>query len=81
LNQSICSHAIPTPKLLIKDHKPKSPATGEKYPTRLICPANNFISAFPKLGYLGLKKIFDDNAIYYKSNMIIQASDLKAKLE
>jgi hypothetical protein len=80
LNQSIRSHAIPTPKLLIKDHKPKSPATGE-YPTRLICPANNFISAFPKLGYLGLKKIFDDNAIDYKSNMITQASDLKAKLE
>ncbi len=80
LKQSIWSHAIPTPKLLIKDHKPRSPSNGE-FPTRLICPANNFISAFPKLGYLGLKKIFEDNEIDYKSNTIIQASDLKTKLE
>ena len=47
----------------------------------LVVPANNFTSAFPKLGYMGIKKIFDDNKINYKKRTIIQASDLKEKIE
>jgi hypothetical protein len=35
------------------------------FPTRLIVPANNFTSAFPKVGYMGIKKIFDDNVVNY----------------
>ena len=77
---SINSYAIPTPKLLIKDHKKIDPNT-DRYPTRLICPANNFVSAFPKLGYLGIKQIFEDNQINYTPFTIIQASDLKSQLE
>jgi hypothetical protein len=37
---------------LIKDHK-KADSKGN-FPTRLVVPANNFTSAFPKLGYLGI---------------------------
>jgi GIY-YIG catalytic domain len=79
LHQSINSKAIPSPKLLIKDHK-KADKNGD-FQTRLVVPANNFTSAFPKLGYLGIKKILDENNIDYASRTIIQASDLKQKLE
>ena len=44
---SLKSKAIPTPKLLIKDHEKKN-ENGE-YPTRLIIPATNFTATFPKL--------------------------------
>ena len=64
LQQSIKSKAIPTPKLLIKDHK--DPDELNNYPTRLVVPANNFTSAFPKLGYMGIKKIFDDNPNFHQ---------------
>jgi hypothetical protein len=78
IQQSIKSRAIPTPKLLIKDHKkPK----GGMFPTRLVIPVSNFTSAFPKLGYLGIKHIFDDNHVPYTSRTIHQAADLKSRLE
>ena len=79
LRQSIDSKAIPSPKLLIKDHK-KENEFGH-FPTRLVVPASNFTSAFPKLGYLGIKKIFDDNKVDYMAKTIIQAADLKKTLE
>ena len=79
IDQSIKSKAIPTPKLLIKDHK--DPDALGHYPTRLIVPASNFVSAFPKMGYLGIKRIMDANRVAYDSKTIIQASDLKTKLE
>ena len=44
-------------------------------------PANNFTSAFPRLGYLGIRRIFDSNKIKYETNTITQASDLKEELE
>ena len=69
------SKAIPTPKLLIKDHKEKKD-NGE-FPTRLIIPATNFTTGFPRLGYTGIRKIFDQAKIDYKKKTIIQASDLK----
>ena len=79
IRESITSKAVPTPKLLIKDHKPAD--EHGNFPTRLVVPATNFTAAFPKVGYLGIKKIFDDNNICYDRRTIIQASDLKGKLE
>ena len=73
--ESIESKAVPTPKLLIKDHK-KPDANGD-FPTRLVVPATNFTAAFPNIGYRAIKKIFDDNNIAYGTRTIIQASDLK----
>mmetsp|Transcript_14767 Transcript_14767/g.21694 ORF Transcript_14767/g.21694 Transcript_14767/m.21694 type:complete len:149 (+) Transcript_14767:727-1173(+) len=64
--------------LLIKDHKEK---INNEFPTRLVIPATNFAATFSKLGYLGIKKIFDENNINYAKYTITQASDLKSKLE
>ena len=60
--ETINSKAIPAPKLLIKDHKKMK---NGHLPTRLIVPATNFIAAFPKTGYLGIKKIFHQAGINY----------------
>jgi hypothetical protein len=57
--------------------KPK----GGTFPTRLVIPASNFTAAFPKMGYLGIKRIFDLNKVPYNQRIIVQASDLKEKLE
>ena len=76
---SLNSCAIPTPKLLVKDHKPLQP--NGQYPTRLIVPASNFVSAFPNLGYRGIKQIFADNNVQCLPRTIIHAADLKCKLE
>ena len=54
LSKTLDSKSIPTPKLIIKDHK-NADKNGD-YPSRLIVPANNFTSVFPRLGYLGIKK-------------------------
>lgn len=51
------------------------------YPTRLVIPARKFTTYFLKLGYLGIKRVFDKNEIKYSISTIVQASDLKAKLE
>ena len=78
LEESIDTKAIPTPKLLIKDHKKM---INGHYPTRLVIPATNFTATFSKLGYLGLKSILDENNITYNKHTITQASNLKEKLE
>jgi len=49
IKASIKMKAVPTPKLLIKDHK-KANNKGE-FPMQLVVPATNFTSAFPKVGY------------------------------
>jgi hypothetical protein len=73
IQESLKSKAIPSPKLLIKDHKKKD--KWGNFPTRLVIPATNFTSAFPKLGsYMGIKKIFDDEKVNYMKKMIVQAS-------
>ena len=69
--------AIPTPKLLINDHKQKK---NGHFPTCLVIPATNFTATFSKLGYLALKNILDSNNIQYNKYTITQASDLKEKL-
>jgi hypothetical protein len=52
-----------------------------EHPTRLIVPAQNFTSAFPKVGYFAIRKILDSNLVKNSKRTIIQASDLKAKLD
>ena len=64
--------------MIIKDHKEANEEGG--FPNRLI-PANNSTSAFPRLGYLGIKRIFDSKQIEYERHTISQASNLKEGLE
>jgi hypothetical protein len=63
----------------VKDHKKKD--KWGQFPTRLVTPATNFTSAFPKLGYLGIKKIFNKGKVDCMKKMIIQASHAKGALE
>ena len=79
LKSTLKTKNIPTPKLIIKDHK--KPNEEGDFPSRLIVPANNFTSAFPRLGYLGIRRIFDSNKIKYETHTISQASSLKEELE
>ena len=79
LRRSINSKAIPTPKLLIKDHK--KPNEQGHYPTRLVIPADNFTAGIANMGYQAIKHIFDANNVPYMRRTIIQASDLKHQLE
>eukprot|EP00957_Ditylum_brightwellii_P146369 11144533-Ditylum_brightwellii.AAC.1 len=53
----------------------------ENFPTRLVIPATNFTAAFSKLGYIGIKKVLDNNGVNYAKHTIVQSSDLKEKLE
>eukprot|EP00957_Ditylum_brightwellii_P168269 12810057-Ditylum_brightwellii.AAC.1 len=58
LLENLNSRAIPELQLLIKDHKKKKDG---HYLTKLVFPATNFAATFSKIGYLGIKKILDDN--------------------
>lgn len=78
---TINKKAIPTVKLLSKDHKPDKKDENGDYPTRLVVPAKNFTAAFPHLGQKGIKTIMDRNQIIYNRKTIIQASHLKTELE
>jgi len=73
--QTIESKATPSPKLLIEDHK--NPDNEGNFPTGQAVPATNFTSAFPKTGYLGIKRIPDGIEADCMSKTTIQASDLK----
>ena len=75
INESLKTKAIPTPKLLIKDHQ-KLTSMGE-FPTRLVIPATNLSATFAKVGYLGLKNILKKNEINYTKLTIVQASQVK----
>ena len=77
--QSLETKAIPYPKLLIKYHKTIN-EKGE-FPTRLVIPAKNFTATFSKIGYLGINRCLDKEKVNYSQNSIVQASDLKEKLE
>jgi hypothetical protein len=63
----------------VKDNK--KPDRDGHCPTHFVCPAANFTAGFPKLGYKGIEKIFMDNKVIFGTCNIIQASDLKSKLE
>eukprot|EP00957_Ditylum_brightwellii_P210426 15364951-Ditylum_brightwellii.AAC.1 len=79
LKEGIASKAIPQPQLLVKDHK--EPDNDSSFPTRLVILATNFTATFSKLGYLGIKRVLDDNKVNYLQFTIIQALDLKERLE
>ena len=79
VKESLNSKAIPSPKLLIKDHKEIN--DDGNYPTRLVVPATNFTSAFSKLGYIGIKKIVDKAGINYTRKTIVQALHLQTQIE
>eukprot|EP00957_Ditylum_brightwellii_P144102 10979619-Ditylum_brightwellii.AAC.1 len=79
LIEGINSRLIPEPQLLIKDHKKHK--KDDSYPTCLIIPSLNVAATFSKIGYLGIKQIFDFNKVNYTKYTIQQASELKEKLE
>ena len=79
IKSTVNKKAIPTVKLLLKDHKKKD-ANGD-FPTRLVVPAKNYTAGFPHAGQRGIKAVLDKNKIDYTKKTIIQASDLKEKLE
>jgi len=70
---------MPSSKLLIQDHK--NPDPEGKFPAGSAVPATNFTLVFPKTGYLGIKRILDNNEADYMSKTTIQASDLKENLK
>ena len=70
---------IPTPMLLIKDHKKRNEEG--VFPTRIIVLATNFTAGFAKLGYLGIKRIFKEENIDCFSATIVQESGMKEKVE
>ena len=78
MRQLLATRAIPSAKLLIKDHKTIN-EKGE-FPTRLVIPATNFTATFSKIGYLGIKRCMDKGKVNYSQNSIVQASDLKETL-
>ena len=79
LDSRIKTRQVPTPRLLIKDHKPRQ--SDGHYKTRLLVPATNFTQGFAKIGYKAIKVIFDSNKVKYCTRTITQASHLKIQLE
>ena len=71
--------AIPSPKLLIKDHKTIN-EKGE-FTTRLVIPATNFTATVSNIGYLGIKRCPDKGKVNYSRDSIFQAYNLKGTLE
>ena len=79
VRQSLATRAIPSPKILIKDHKAINENGG--FPTRLVIPATYFTATFSKIGYLGIKRCLEKGKVNYSRNSIIHASDLNETLE
>jgi hypothetical protein len=79
IQELLKSRAIPSPKLLVKDHKDRD--TWGDFPTRFVIPATNFTSEFPKMGYIAIKNILDNAGINYTRKTIVQASAAKRTLE
>ena len=75
----IATRRIPTPRLLIKDHKQRE--DDGNFPTRLLIPATNFTQCFAKISFLAIKSIFDANDINPMKRTIVQSSHLKVQLE
>ena len=47
----------------------------------MVIPPTNFTAIFSKIGYLGIKRCLGKGKVNYSRNSIVQASDLKEKLE
>jgi len=80
LRETIESKAVPTPKLMIKDHQKKIPTTNQ-YPTRLVVPGQNFNAGFAKMGYLAIKRILERAGNDHTKCLIEQSYHLKRHLE
>ena len=78
VRQLLATRAIPSPKLLIQDHK-KINEKGE-FLTRLLIPATKFTAAFSKTGYLGIKRCLDKGKVNYSRVSIVQTYELKERL-
>jgi hypothetical protein len=48
---------------------------------RMVVPATNVTAGFSNAGYRGIKHLLDKNEVNYTRKTIIQASDLKEKIE
>ena len=79
VRQLLATRAIPSPKLLIKDQKTINEKGGS--PIRLVIPATNFTATFSKFGYLGIKRCMEKGKVNYSRYSIVQASDLKERIE
>ena len=75
VRQSLTTHAIPSPKILIKDYKTIN-RKGE-FPTRLVIPEKNLTVTLSKLRYIGIKRILDKAKVDYLCISIVQAPDFK----
>ena len=53
----------------------------EEFPTRLAIPITNFTVTFSKLGYVGIKKVLDNNDVNHERFMVKQSVDLKRELQ
>ena len=79
MKQLLATRAILYPKFLIKYHK--TTKQKGKFPTRLVIPSTNFTEMLSKIGYLGIKIVLDKAKVNYLCVSIIQASELKKRLE
>ena len=59
----IKSRDVPTPRLLVKDHKDRK--KDGFWPVRLVIPATNYTQCFAKMGYKIIKKTFDERGVNY----------------
>ena len=75
----IKSRDVPTPRLLVKDHKDRK--KDGFWPVRLVIPATNYTQCFAKMGYKIIKKTFDERGVNYDKYTIKQAKCLKLDLE
>ena len=79
VRQSLVMQVIPSPNLLIKNHKTIN-KKGES-PTRLVIPARKFTATFSKIRYLVIKIMPDKGKVNYSRFSIVQASNLREILE
>lgn len=79
IRETIKSKCIPTPKLLLKDQKDLN--TDGLFKTRFLLSAANLNAGFPKLGYTGIKKVFERNNVSFDNFGIKHNFDVKEKLE
>ena len=78
IRETLETKSIPTPTLLIKDHKPLE--EDGNFPRRIIILATNFTAGFPKVGYQGIQKILTSNNINFARFTIVQSSHLQKEL-
>ena len=67
-DQTIKRKRVPTPQLLIKDHK--KPKENGDYPSRLVVPAGNFTAGFSHLSWRGIEYLLIKNNVDYQKKTI-----------